>query len=208
VAYARAGRPGRSGTLAGMRRLASPGWLLKHAIVLLLVAAFLILGWWQLGRAKQGNALSLGYTFEWPFFAAFVIFMWVREMRITLHGGPPGTRTVGPDADPTGALGADRLQSRRATVDRPAGVTSFDLNAALARRAGEQRAGTGVDESSEYNQYLAWLAAHPDVRPRDYRPSDPDPAASFPTPASPTPATSPTPAPAPASAPCEENAHG
>ena len=71
-----------------MRRLASPGWLLKHAIVLALVAAFLILGWWQFGRAKQGNALSLGYTFEWPFFAAFVIFMWVREIRITLYGPP------------------------------------------------------------------------------------------------------------------------
>lgn len=204
MAYARAGRPGRSGTLAGMRRLASPGWLLKHAIVLVLVAAFLILGWWQLGRAKQGNPLSLGYTFEWPFFAAFVIFMWVREMRITLRGGPPGTRTAGPDADPTGAVGADRPQSRPPTVDEPAGVTSFDLNAALARRAGEQRAGTGVDESSEYNQYLAWLAAHPDVRPRDYRPTGTGRAAA----ASPTPATSPTPAAAPAPAPSEENAHG
>jgi len=75
-----------------MCRLTSPGWLLKHAIVLVLVAGFLILGWWQFGRARQGNALSLGYTFEWPFFAAFVIFMWVREMRIARYGPRPDRR--------------------------------------------------------------------------------------------------------------------
>jgi len=183
VPYARAGRPGLSGTLAGMRRLTSPGWLLKHAIVAVLVTAFLVLGWWQLGRAKQGNALSLGYTFEWPFFAAFVIFMWVREMRITLYG-PPGDRKRPTDArdEMTGrtdtdaashrtgeGAGADRSVTPSATDDRPTGITAFDLDAALARRAREQRVSPGVDETSDYNQYLAWLAAHPDARPRDYR---------------------------------------
>jgi hypothetical protein len=166
-----------------MRRLTSPGWLLKHAIVAVLVTAFLVLGWWQLGRAKQGNALSLGYTFEWPFFAAFVIFMWVREMRITLYG-PPGDRRrptdlrdemtgrtdTGAASHRTGeAAGADRSVTPSATDDRPAGITAFDLDAALARRAREQRGSPGVDETSDYNQYLAWLAAHPDARPRDYR---------------------------------------
>ena len=182
VAYARVARPGSSGTLAGMRRLTSPGWLLKHAIVLALVAGFLILGWWQFGRAKQGNALSLGYTFEWPLFAAFVIFMWVREMRITRYG-PPGDRrhpagvrdemTEQTDTDAashrTGeGSGADRSATRTAT-DRPAGITAFDLDAELARRAREQRRSAGVDEMSDYNHYLAWLAANPDARPRDYR---------------------------------------
>jgi hypothetical protein len=169
-----------------MRRLTSPGWLLKHAIVLVLVAAFLVLGWWQFGRAKQGNALSLGYTFEWPLFAAFVIFMWVREIRITLHGPPGDRRRPGGARDDatertaTGAAsartgegaGADRSTARTATGDRPAGVTSFDVDAALARRAREQRRGPAVDETSDYNQYLAWLATHPDARPRDYRRSD------------------------------------
>lgn len=165
-----------------MRRLTSPGWLLKHAIVLALVAGFLILGWWQFGRAKQGNALSLGYTFEWPLFAAFVIFIWVREMRIT-RCGPPGDRphpagmrdemTEQTDTDAashrTGeGPGADRAALRTAT-DRRAGITAFDLDAELARRVREQRRSPGVDETSDYNQYLAWLAANPDVRPRDYR---------------------------------------
>ena len=166
-----------------MRRLTSPGWLLKHAIVLVLVTAFLVLGWWQLGRAEQGNALSLGYTFEWPLFAAFVIFLWVREMRITLYG-PPGERRrrthtrdeISEPADTDAAshrtgegAGADRSATRTATEDRPAGVTAFDLDAALARRARDQHRNPDVDETSDYNQFLAWLAAHPDARPRDYR---------------------------------------
>ena len=109
---------------------------------------------------------------------------------------------------PTGGTGgervaaADRARTPRATVDEPAGVTSFDLDAALARRAGEQRAGTGVDESSDYNQYLAWLAAHPDVRPHDYQPRDRRPQDRRPSGASTAPAMSPTPASS------EEKAHG
>ena len=51
----------------------------------------------------------------------------------------------------------------------PAGVTSFNVDAALAQRARDQRGGPSVDETSDYNQYLAWLAAHPEARPRDYR---------------------------------------
>lgn len=166
-----------------MRRLTSPGWLLKHAIVLVLVAGFLILGWWQFGRARQGNALSLGYTFEWPLFAAFVIFMWVREMRIARYGPRPDRRrsiggrdeVTGPTDTPAAShrtgdgAGADRSGTRTATDDGPAGITAFDLDAELARRAREQRRGPGVDETSDYNQYLAWLAANPEVRPRDYR---------------------------------------
>lgn len=54
-----------------------------------LVVAFLWLGWWQIGRARAGNLLSLGYAIEWPVFAAFVIFVWIREIRLELRGGAP-----------------------------------------------------------------------------------------------------------------------
>lgn len=161
----------------------SPGWLLRHAIVLVLVAIFLGLGWWQLGRAEQGNALSFGYTLEWPFFAAFVIFMWIREMRMTLRAdaaardvaneSEPDASTAskprgigGPDAAPHATNGRDAATPLEEQIP---GVTAFDATAALAHRAGQQRAGAGVDESSEYNRYLAWLAAHPEASPRDYR---------------------------------------
>ena len=67
-----------------MRRFVTPGWLLRHAALVLLVAGFLVLGWWQLGRARGGNALSFGYAIEWPVFALFVIFLWYREVRAEL----------------------------------------------------------------------------------------------------------------------------
>ena len=71
------------------RRLLTPGWLLGHAAVWAMVAVFLALGWWQAGRAAEGNTLSWAYTFEWPLFAIFVIVLWIREMRATLRGEKP-----------------------------------------------------------------------------------------------------------------------
>jgi DNA-binding transcriptional regulator of glucitol operon len=59
-----------------------------HATVLVVVAACLALGWWQLERALSGNTLSWVYTFEWPFFAAYAVYMWWK----LLHE-EPGKRT-------------------------------------------------------------------------------------------------------------------
>src|ERR1039458_6599574 len=57
------------------------GWWSRRAITLhvcLMVAVplFITLGLWQLSRALRGNVLSWAYTFEWPFFAAYVTWMW------------------------------------------------------------------------------------------------------------------------------------
>jgi DNA-binding transcriptional regulator of glucitol operon len=49
-----------------------------HATVLVVVTACLALGWWQLERALSGNTLSWVYTFEWPFFAIYAVYMWWR----------------------------------------------------------------------------------------------------------------------------------
>src|SRR5690349_5736064 len=54
-----------------------------------LVTAFLALGWWQLSRARAGNLLSFAYAVEWPVFAAFVIFVWVKEIRLELRRDRP-----------------------------------------------------------------------------------------------------------------------
>ena len=64
-----------------MGRLWTPKWLLIHATVVVMVVGFLALGWWQVNRAASGNLLSFGYAVEWPVFAAFTIFVWVKEMR-------------------------------------------------------------------------------------------------------------------------------
>jgi hypothetical protein len=53
--------------------------------VLVAVAGFLALGWWQAIRAGDGNARSYGYAAEWPTFALIVVFLWVRAMRTELR---------------------------------------------------------------------------------------------------------------------------
>ncbi len=49
-----------------------------HALVLVLVPAFLLAGWWQYHVALGGNDLSWVYTVEWPFFAVYAVYIWWR----------------------------------------------------------------------------------------------------------------------------------
>lgn len=59
-----------------MRTWLSPRALLLHLVMLAVVPGFLALAWWQLNRALGGNGLSWAYTFEWPFFAGYAVFIW------------------------------------------------------------------------------------------------------------------------------------
>ena len=72
-----------------MRRFLTLRWIRYHALMVVLVAAFLVLGWWQWTRGEGGNARSYGYALEWPAFAIFVVVFWVRLMRDELK--PPRT---------------------------------------------------------------------------------------------------------------------
>ena len=84
-----------------MGRFFTPGWLLRHAVALVVTAAFLGLGWWQWHRAQDGNALSWGYTFQWPLFALFVVALWVREIRAELSSDSvPDTPPEDPVSSP------------------------------------------------------------------------------------------------------------
>jgi DNA-binding transcriptional regulator of glucitol operon len=93
-----------------VRRLFTPRWVLVHVAVLVIVVAFLRLGWWQVQRAADGNLLSYGYAVQWPVFAGFVVFVWIKEMRdarrqaeATPEPTPPRRRTphTGPAYDDT-----------------------------------------------------------------------------------------------------------
>ena len=68
-----------------MRRFLTPTWLGLHALAISLITAFLGFGWWQYNRAMEGNDRSWGYTFEWPLFACFVVFMWGKMIYDELH---------------------------------------------------------------------------------------------------------------------------
>jgi hypothetical protein len=49
-----------------------------HVLVLIIVPTFLLLGRWQYHAARSGNTLSWAYTFEWPLFALYAIYVWWR----------------------------------------------------------------------------------------------------------------------------------
>lgn len=123
-----------------MTRLLTPAWILRHVVALVLVLAFLGLGWWQYTRATGGNALSWGYAFQWPLFAAFVVFLWWREVRLA-------TRAPAPEAEPAPV---------EQEIGRPIRVPARSAPAA------------DDPELAAYNDYLAWLNAHPGARPSDY----------------------------------------
>ena len=111
-----------------------------------MVATFLALGWWQAGRAADGNLLSWAYTFEWPLFAIFVIALWIREMRQALRrdGSQP---TVAPATQPT----------RRGPV-----ITRRAVTVPAAVEDG------GDPQLAAYNRYLAWLNEHPTAKSSDF----------------------------------------
>ncbi|MFI5840241.1 hypothetical protein ACIA8K_11105 [Catenuloplanes sp. NPDC051500] len=108
-----------------MKRLLTPRWIAVHLGTVLLVIAFLALGWWQLSRAEAGgNPSSWGYMLEWPVFAAFVIFLWAREARAVLRRDlPPAAKPAQEPEDP------HQLRVRRpvrtAAVQRATGRSAY-----------------------------------------------------------------------------------
>ena len=124
-----------------MRRLWTRRWILVHLGTIVLVIGFLLLGWWQINRARAGNSLSFGYAIEWPAFAAFVIYVWVKEVRSVLRSD----RTEASHPAPREVIRASRTQRSEAAYDD---TDDADLTA--------------------YNHYLAWLNANPNASPARY----------------------------------------
>jgi len=137
-----------------MKGLWTPAWIARHLLALVLVVAFLGLGWWQFSRASGGNTLSWGYTFEWPVFAGFVAFLWFREAQLARRGPPDPAGKPEPAAKPQPAGKPEK--GAPVTVGRPVRV------AVAAPPPADDPA------LDAYNDYLAWLNAHPGARPGDY----------------------------------------
>ncbi len=76
-----------------------------HAVILIVVPAFMALCIWQITRALDGNSLSWAYVFEWPLFAAYAVYMWWRILHerpeppvvTTENGQVPATATAAAD---------------------------------------------------------------------------------------------------------------
>lgn len=67
-----------------------------HAVILVVVPAFMALCVWQINRALGGNTLSWAYVFEWPLFAGYAIYMWWRFV----HEKPEPIGTDAPKTPP------------------------------------------------------------------------------------------------------------
>ena len=134
-----------------MKGLWTPAWIARHVLALVLAAGCLVLGWWQFSRAQHGNAISWGYMFQWPVFAGFVVFLWWREVQLARRKGEPGA-----PAEPVAAPAPERRPGSPVTVGRP------------VRVAVRSAADDDDPELAAYNDYLAWLNAHPGARPGDY----------------------------------------
>lgn len=118
-----------------------PAWFSRRAIGLHLTALVVVpgcfaLGWWQLHRALGGNELSWAYTFEWPFFACYGVYMWWK----LVHEPPSGQ--------------AESAQSVGTAVEGP------EADRLLAEEEEQD------EELARYNRYLAELNASDEHRRR------------------------------------------
>ncbi|MFB9902675.1 hypothetical protein [Allokutzneria oryzae] len=93
-----------------LAKLVTPRWLVLHVLAVLWVVICCALGWWQWERSQSagGSFLNLGYALQWPLFALFGIYMWVRtarmelaEERVAEEGGPAPEPVVAAPAKPT-----------------------------------------------------------------------------------------------------------
>lgn len=132
-----------------MRRFFTPNWLGLHVLALALITSFLGFGWWQFQRAMEGNDRSWGYTFEWPLFAVFVVFMWGKMIYDELH--PENGRAV--PGKPFAAVSE--------APDSPDAAAMDDAEAVMSREEVIARDEAADPQVAAYNRYLARLNAEP-----------------------------------------------
>ncbi len=145
----------------GVGRYLTPRCMGMHLTLLVLLPAFAWLTWWQLSRALGGNTLSWAYTFEWPLFAGYAVYMWWQLIHdqttaVTRRALPSGSEP-GSDAGhrpPGWALTGGRKKNvaiaARSAVDEGSPVRGERFAEQTAEEAARLAA---------YNRYLADLNA-------------------------------------------------
>ena len=128
-----------------------------HVTVAVVVPGCLALTAWQVDRAVTGNTLSWVYSFEWPFFAGYALYMWWRLVHEDDVVPPAG---LGVSADGSPASGRESPADRGAPGRRGAGGGASDGDGPGSGRdlGPALSADADVDEElEEYNRYLAAL---------------------------------------------------
>ncbi len=156
-----------------MRRYFTPRCIGLHLTLLVLLPAFAFLTWWQLDRALGGNTLSWAYTFEWPLFAGYAVYVWWQLVH--QQGEPRAAASGGAGAD--GPIGEASVADGH---DEPGWALTGGRRRNVAIAAGapidEERGGRGEryavqtpEEAAalaDYNRYLAELSAADEGRAR------------------------------------------
>ena len=170
-----------------VQRFFTPRRIGMHITLLVLLPTFALLTNWQFERAYNGNTLSWAYTFEWPLFAGYAIYVWWQLIhddpvpftrRQAARRGPDG-EPLGPEEEPGWALSGGRGSKHRAapvatdaaTANSTRGTTTMVGTPAADQPPPTSEADQGnpdadADEEdpelAEYNRYLAELNAGPD----------------------------------------------
>ncbi|MGV9412863.1 transcriptional regulator [Nocardia sp. NPDC003693] len=129
----------------------------RPALVVFVIVAFaacLALGYWQWTRYESGSGTgqNLGYALQWPLFAGFVIFAYVRFVRLEKAARDEVDREAAPDAAAAPTTdSAPRPQRVKPAAPReiPAGLLPERPKAAV----------DADEQTTEYNRYLAELHA-------------------------------------------------
>lgn len=127
------------------------------ALVVLGSIVCLAMGYWQLSRwsSSQGTFMNLGYALEWPFFAAFLVFIYRRFVRL---------EDERENEERMGRSIHDKYRTSAESGRRADGVQTEIPESFLPQRS-SPRAADIEDEVDpglvEYNNYLSSLGSEP-----------------------------------------------
>lgn len=137
-----------------------PAWI---AFVVLGAIFCLGMGFWQLARYQEasGTVQNLGYTFMWPFLAGFLVYAYLKYIRLEADEADEAA-----EADTADASGGDddevaaRPRATRSRRDaRPRGSEATEIPADLLPTRPPVTDTRARDEGlAAYNSYLAELA--------------------------------------------------
>ncbi len=163
-----------------MRRYFTLRCIGMHLTLAVLLPAFAALTIWQYDRATSGNTLSWAYTFEWPLFGGYAIYVWWQ----LIHDDPIERRAAlqasdaDADAEVTGA-GAGGTVAGEDGEDalvrvRPEDVPGWALGEVKGRRAS---AGATAGNEARSGAVVGAVAVDKAVNDADDADADPELAA-------------------------------
>ena len=158
-----------------MRRYFTLRCIGMHLTLAVLLPAFAALTIWQYDRATSGNTLSWAYTFEWPLFGGYAIYVWWQ----LIHDDPIERRAAreasDADAAATGA-GAGGTVAGEDGDHAPVRVRPEDVPGwALGEVKGRRAAAGATPGNAERSDVVAGAVAVDESRD-DADPADADPA--------------------------------